>query len=85
MKRTLIAGLATAALVLAGLGLGAGVAQADPTPGTKTWCPGQPMPKQDASLPPLNWDMTVCHDWYYWGATFNPIEGEYPVQLRGML
>ena len=79
MKRTLIAGLATAALVSGGLGLGAGAAQAG-TPGTQTWCPGQPMPRQDVG-PPLTWDMTVCHDWYYWGRDFNPVEGEYPIQL----
>jgi hypothetical protein len=66
MNRTLIAGLATAALVsgglgLAGLGLAAGTAQAQPSfVPLATWCPGQPVP----GYPPVVWDMNVCHDYY---------------------
>jgi hypothetical protein len=83
--RPLIAGLATTVLVsgglgLAGLGLGAGTAQAG-TPGTNTWCPGQPMPQPAAGQPPLTWDMSVCHDWYAGWPDRNPTEGEYPIQL----
>jgi hypothetical protein len=62
MKRTLIAGLATAALMSSGLGLAAGTAQAA-NQGPYEWCPGQPM-----SYPgpggEFVWDMTVCHTWY---------------------
>jgi len=70
MKRQ-IAGLAAAALAsggisLAAFGLGAGIAQADePTSGT--WCPGQRVP---GGFTEVNWDWTVCHNYY--------------VQVRGM-
>jgi hypothetical protein len=74
------AGLATAALVsgglgLAGFGLAAGTAQAQPAPMvcqdpnsppgpenfcTYQWCPGSPVMR---NMP--NWDMNVCHPWYF--------------------
>ena len=59
-----IAGLAAAALAssamsLAALGLGAGIAQAEPTSGT--WCPGQPVP---GGFVEVDWDWTVCHNYY---------------------
>ena len=112
MKRTLIAGLAMAALVFGGLGL-AGTAQAAPPRpdppmpgGTGTWCPGQPLPQQWTmptaedrgsyySAPPVTWDMSVCHDWYYNTFTpdgapgikyiVDPVEGENPHQCPGCL
>jgi len=74
-----IAGLATALLVsgglgLAGLGLAAGNAQAEPglapqfhgpvpakVRGPYQWCPGQPLPYNDGNIV---WDMGVCHTWY---------------------
>jgi len=63
MKRTLIAGLATAALVSGGLGLAglglAGVAQADGT----TWCPRDGSYLAKAPWPGFDW--TVCHHWHY--------------------
>ena len=75
-----IAGLVTTLLVtgglgLAGLGLAAGAAQADPglaqfpqfhgpvpakARGPYQWCPGQHLPTTDT-----HWDMSVCHTWYY--------------------
>jgi hypothetical protein len=67
MKRAIV-GLATAMLVcgglgLAGLGLGAGAAQAD---GCEVpygcWCPGKPLPKTSG---PIDWDMSVCHNYHY--------------------
>jgi hypothetical protein len=94
MKRTLIAGFATAALISGGLGLAAGTAQADPPMpgGTGTWCPGQPMPRQTVG-PPLTWDMSVCHHYWYDGhgpdgmgtAGYYPVEGENPNSLHGGL
>ena len=59
-----IPGLAAAALVsgvmsLAAFGLGAGIAQAEPTSGT--WCPGQPVP---GGFVEVDWDWTVCHNFY---------------------
>ena len=55
MKRV-IHGLATTALVSAGLGLSTGTAHAYPY-GPYQWCPGQtPMH--------LNWDQSICHT--YW-------------------
>jgi|SRR5271156_749899 len=81
-----IVGLATTVVVsggvgLAGLGLGAGTAQARPNPACNdlypcyTWCPGEPLPRSvhtnaggtEQPGPPVVWDMSVCHDWY-WGA-----------------
>jgi hypothetical protein len=69
MKRGIV-GLATTLLLsgslgLAGVGLGAGTAQAY-TYGPMQWCPGQPMPN-DPPLPlgELNWDLGVCHTYYF--------------------
>ncbi len=52
-------------LGLAGLAIGPGTAQAY-TYGPFQWCPGQPLPN-DPPRPPdqLNWDMSVCHTYYY--------------------
>ncbi len=65
MKRTLIAGLTTAALMSGSLGLGAGTAQAY-TYGPFQWCPGQDLPndppRPDGSLV---WDMSVCHTYFF--------------------
>ena len=67
--------LASLGLALAGLELGAGIAQAQPDPMvcqdknsppgpdnfcTYQWCPGSPVMK---NMP--DWDMTVCHPWYF--------------------
>jgi hypothetical protein len=85
MKRTVIARLASAVVVsgglgLAGLGLTAGTAQADPqSPGPFQWCPGQPLPGQhygaisdptrNITIPPHDitviWDNSVCHTYWY--------------------
>lgn len=47
-------------LALAGLGLSAGTAQADPnTPTVLTWCPGQALPDRG-----IRWDMSVCHNYF---------------------
>jgi hypothetical protein len=69
MQRTLIAGLATAALVSSGFGLAAGTAQAD-NAGPYQWCPGQDMvfsPQTGSTGPGRDkiWDMNVCHTWYF--------------------
>ncbi len=78
MKRTLIAGMATAAVVAGGLGLAglgpAGVAPAAPGPAPLnhfTWCPGHPDPNDRSPGGPVpamehaGWDLSVCHDYYY--------------------
>jgi hypothetical protein len=62
MKRALIAGLVTAALVSGGLGLGAGAAQAEYGP--QQWCPGQSMDPPTGPDHQFVWDMNVCHTWY---------------------
>ena len=62
-------------LGLAGLGLGAGTAQAGPIfgpsyeggncPGGITcthWCPGDPLIPGSSVI---TWDWNVCHDWYW--------------------
>jgi hypothetical protein len=69
MKRTLIAGLATAALVSSGFGLAVGIAQADNS-GPYQWCPGQDMqfsPQTGSTGPGRDklWDMNICHTWYF--------------------
>ena len=47
-------------LALAGLGLVAGTAQADPFAAQPhSWCPGQALPFNN-----IQWDMGVCHTWY---------------------
>ena len=61
MKRTLIAGLATAAFVSGGLAVGAASAQAQPgfVP-QYNWCPGQHW--QYTIPPPPDFDWSVCHE-----------------------
>jgi hypothetical protein len=65
-----IAGLATTVLVsgglaLAGLGLAAHSAQADPggcpNGSCMRWCPGDP----DPAGRPIPWDRSICHDFYW--------------------
>ena len=63
-SRALIAGLAMTLLMSGGLGVGslglaAGTAQA--AVGPHQWCPGQPLPQGQHP----NWDMGVCHTWYF--------------------
>ena len=76
--RRIFAGAALAGgVAMAGLGLGAGVAQAYPmcTPnGTcaTQWCPGRSLPAPD-----VKWDMTVCHDFLS-----NPYPGAVQVGSR---
>jgi hypothetical protein len=78
MKRTLIAGLATAALVSGGLGLAglgpAGTAHADdPVGGPFQWCPGDSMDYSTTAYLSgadngpgrgYSWNMNICHTWY---------------------
>jgi hypothetical protein len=63
-----IVGLATTVLVsgglgLAGLGLAAGTAQAEPG-GPHRWCPGQSMEWPTGPFNQVAWDMSVCHTWW---------------------
>ena len=50
------------------------------------WCPGMPLPK---SIPPVAWDMNVCHGWHYANADNPPgpanrvVEGPAPVPMCG--
>lgn len=63
--RTVVAGLAAAALISGGLGAAAvgtaaGTAHANPVPAQGTsWCPGEALPFGN-----IQWDMSVCHTWY---------------------
>jgi hypothetical protein len=62
-KEILAGTLLSGAVAVASVGLGAGVAQAQPGCATQTcWCPGKPLPSSNA---PITWDMSVCHDWHY--------------------
>ncbi len=32
----------------------------------QVWCPGQPLPVGGSGMEPnVNWDMNVCHTWFY--------------------
>jgi hypothetical protein len=82
MKRTFAAALLSGSVVLAGMGLGTGVAGADPGTGicnqlamcSYIWCPGSPLP-----MPDVVWDMNRCHH-YYGGSLGHPgTEGGIPV------
>ena len=67
-KRIIAEVLLSGAIAVAGLGLAAGTAQAQPIgplPANNftvphEWCPGQPLP-----MPDVRWDMGVCHHWYW--------------------
>jgi hypothetical protein len=65
LKRIIAGAVLSGGFAVAGLGLSAGVAQADPVPRcafhggcSAQWCPGKRLPAPD-----VKWDMTVCHDW----------------------
>ncbi len=65
LTRIIAGGLMSGSVALAGLGLGAGTAQADPVgvcngmACSYVWCPGTPLPYPKYGAP--NWDMNVCH------------------------
>jgi len=73
LSRFATTALVSGALGLAGLGLGAGVAQAAPPSGPYNWCPGDDPgggPGGPFNSPgPPNWDWNVCHTFYTvnWG------------------
>jgi hypothetical protein len=85
-SKKLVAGaLLCGSLGLAGLGTGAGIAQANGGP--YTWCPGQSM--DDPSGPnrfgnQYDWDMSVCHTWYRvsygYGNVFKLVDGQRTLQ-----
>ncbi len=60
MRHIVAGALTSGAVAAAGLGLGAGIAAAQPPTGT--WCPGQPLPMGGAAF---GWDMNVCHTFYF--------------------
>ena len=74
LKRIIARALLSGGVAVAGLVLGAGIAQASagfvpqfhaPVPEDNftvphDWCPGQPLP-----MPDVRWDMNVCHHWYW--------------------
>ena len=74
MKRIIAGALLSGTVVLGSLGLGTGVAQADPGTGicnqlamcSHIWCPGSPLP-----MPDVVWDMNTCHH-YYGGSLGHP-------------
>jgi hypothetical protein len=65
LKRIITGALLSGGIAVAGFGLAAGTAHADPI-GPKHWCPGeQPVPKTGNHITdPLNWDWNVCHTYY---------------------
>ncbi|WIM89652.1 hypothetical protein PT015_09600 [Candidatus Mycobacterium wuenschmannii] len=61
LTRAIGAALLTGGLATAGLG-GSGVAQAHQP---HHWCPGDPMTYPAGPGPAYNWDMNICHTWYW--------------------
>ena len=68
-KRVLAAALLLGGVTLAGIGLAAGDAQAQPglapipTDNFSVphhWCPGQPLPETD-----VHWDANICDTWFW--------------------
>ncbi|MDC8971360.1 hypothetical protein [Mycobacterium marinum] len=69
LKRMITAALVSGGVAAAGFGLTAGTAHAGPGAhgpvpqaprGPYQWCPGDPVPAGG-----VNWDMNVCHTWYW--------------------
>lgn len=63
MRRIFAGALLSGGVVVAGLGLGAGAAQADdciPARGG-CWCPGMQLPLNSTQI---TWDMGVCHKFH---------------------
>jgi hypothetical protein len=78
LKKIVAGGLLCGGLGIAGLGTGAGIAQANGGP--YTWCPGQSM--DDPSGPnrfgnQYDWDMSVCHTWYRLDSGFQANVGSF--------
>ncbi|HEY3994706.1 MAG TPA: hypothetical protein VGM40_01980 [Mycobacterium sp.] len=69
LKTIFVGAVLSGGLAVAGVGLAAGVAQADnPDWGpAHYWCPGQPLPPTGNHVtdPFRGWDMNVCHTYYY--------------------
>lgn len=72
LKRIIAGALLSAGVATAGLGLGAGAADARPT-GPHQWRPGDSMQYQTAPWlaqhtgpgTAYSWDMNICHTWYW--------------------
>jgi hypothetical protein len=81
LNRFIVGALVSGGLAVAGLGLGAGTAQADPqSTGPFQWCPGQPLPTVTGSpTTHVVWNNSVCHT--YWKLTV--ARGNVPVSDGG--
>jgi hypothetical protein len=66
LKKIIAGALLSGSVAAAGLGLGAGTAQALPD-GPHTWCPGQPRGAPTGPGPGTIWDWSVCHTWWFVG------------------
>jgi hypothetical protein len=62
LKEIAVGAIVSGGLALAGLGLTAGAAHADPY--WFHWCPGQEHPSGTADRN-VDWDWNVCHAYYY--------------------
>lgn len=62
LKRAITAAMLTGGVAVAGLGLGAGVAQANSGP--LTWCPGQSVYLNGIKVSDYDWDLNACHTFY---------------------
>lgn len=75
IKQLLAAAVTSAALVAAGLSLGAGTAAALPSQ-PHQWCPGDSMQSPSGPGSWIVWDMNVCHTWQYvrWGGNASKVD-----------
>ena len=71
LKRIIAEVLLSGSFAVAGVGLAAGIAQAN-TRGPYQWCPGQHLPETD-----VVWEMNACHTWYWVGYGFQANRGHF--------
>lgn len=66
LKRIVAGTLLSGGVAMGAFGLSAGTAEADPSGCPQSpyfcWCPGKPLPKSGS---PIDWDMSVCHNFHY--------------------
>jgi hypothetical protein len=67
VKKIIAGALLAGSVAVAGLGLGAGAAQADLPDGPHTWCPGQNRNPPNGPGAGTMWDWGVCHTFWFVG------------------
>jgi len=67
LKRIIAGALLSGGVAVAGMGLSAGIAEAETPPGgPNTWCPGDPpVATGNIRVNPVIWDNNICHEYWY--------------------